>query len=93
LFLLPTIAPADQPAHAPTREVQLIPDRQALTEHLRSLGFKTRGGVDRDASARDEARGGSFPQFSSSFTVNGVTYPFTRSVTHLHRVVRRRFAR
>jgi hypothetical protein len=77
LFLLPAIAPADQPAHAPTREVQLIPDRQALTEHLRSLGFKARGGVDRDATARDEASGRSFPHFSSSFTVKGVTYPFT----------------
>jgi hypothetical protein len=77
VFLLPAAALTNQPAHASSREVQLIPDRQTLTEHLRSLGFKTRGGVDRDASARDEARGRSFPHFSSSFSVNGVTYPFT----------------
>ncbi len=77
LFLLPTLTSAQPPPHLPTRAVQMIPDRHALREHLRSLGYKVRGGVDHAATARDEARGGSFPHFSSSFTVNGVNYPFT----------------
>jgi len=77
LFLLPAVTLASAPARAPTRAVEAIPDRQALKEHFRALGYKARGGVDQALSARDEASGNSFPHFSSSFTVNGVTYPFT----------------
>lgn len=64
-------------AHPPTPEVQMLSDRDALREHLRSLGFKVRGGVDRADSDRDQGRDGAFPHFRSSFTVKGVTYPFT----------------
>jgi hypothetical protein len=77
LFLLPVVALADPPVQSRPRNVETIPDRHALTEHLRALGHKARGGVDHDAVARDEVLGRSFPHFSSSFSVNGVTYPFT----------------
>jgi hypothetical protein len=77
LFLLPVAALADPPVQSRPRSVETIPDRRALTEHLRALGHKARGGVDHDAVARDEVLGRSFPHFSSSFSVNGVTYPFT----------------
>jgi len=60
-----------------SREIHVFADQAAVTTHLRSLGFKVRGGVDRAATDRGEARGGSFPHFSSSFTVNGTTFPFT----------------
>ncbi|HEY2401506.1 MAG TPA: hypothetical protein VGI23_14215, partial [Steroidobacteraceae bacterium] len=69
LCMLPILSSAKPPEHSPTRAVQTIPDRHALSEHLRSLGYKVRGGVDHGATARDEARGGSFPHFTSSFTV------------------------
>src|SRR5882762_6830974 len=76
--LLPALVLAQQasPRH-PTSTVETIPDRQALTQHLRTLGYKVRGGVDRAMTERDEARGRSFPHFSSSFSVNGTTFPFT----------------
>ncbi|MBV8306322.1 MAG: hypothetical protein JO274_02475, partial [Gammaproteobacteria bacterium] len=45
--------------------------------HFRSLGFKTHGGVEKGAADRIASQGRTFPTFSSSFTVNGVTYPFT----------------
>ncbi len=75
-FLVPTLLAAKEPVHTRS-EIQSFPDRAALTEHLRALGYKVRGGVDRAATDRDEARGGSFPHFSSSFSVNGSTFPFT----------------
>jgi hypothetical protein len=58
-------------------------DRAALHEHFKHMGYKTRGGIarfktnhDSDGSGNDgDAR--SLPHFSSSFTVGGVTFPFT----------------
>jgi len=76
-FFLPMLAEAAPQPKIPVKVVQKFADRNALSSYLRSLGYKTRGGVDRDASDRDEREGRSFPHFSSSFTVGGVTYPFT----------------
>ena len=76
-FILPVLAEAAPQPNIPVKVVQKFADRNALSSYLRSLGYKTRGGVDRDASDRDEREGRSFPHFSSSFTVGGVTYPFT----------------
>jgi hypothetical protein len=58
-------------------------DRATLREHFKHMGYKTRGGIakvktkhDSDGSGNDgNAR--SLPHFSSSFTVGGVTFPFT----------------
>ena len=78
LLLLPALTlAAGPPAQVPKRAVQVIPDRNTLMKHFRELGYKARGGVDQAATARDEARGRSFPHFSSSFSVHGVTFPFT----------------
>jgi hypothetical protein len=76
LLLLPALSFA-APAHSPNRAVQRLSDENALREHFRSMGYKARGGVDRDATDRDEARGKSFPHFSSSFNAAGMNFPFT----------------
>jgi hypothetical protein len=77
LFLLPVLTLGSPPENSARRAVEMIPNRNAMTEHLRVLGYKIRGGVDRALSDRDETSGHSFPHFSSSFTVKGVTFPFT----------------
>jgi hypothetical protein len=50
-----------------------VQDRQKLNKYLHGLGHVRRGGVARGNSANNKA----FPTFTSSFTVNGTTYPFT----------------
>jgi hypothetical protein len=77
LLLLPALTVAAPPGHLPIKRVQNMPDRQALMLHLRALGHKTRGGVDKSTTDRDESQGRSFPHFSSSFSIGGATYPFT----------------
>jgi hypothetical protein len=76
-LLLPALALAAPQHNTPIKLVPKFGDRATLSSYLRSLGYKTHGGVSRDASDRDEREGRSFPHFSSSFTVGGVTYPFT----------------
>jgi hypothetical protein len=77
IFLLPALTVAAPSGHGRIKLVETIPDRHALVEHLRALGYKTRGGVDKSTTDRDEAQGRSFPHFSSSFSTGGVRYPFT----------------
>ena len=70
-------------AQAPSKRTITQMDRAALREHFKHMGYKTRGGIakvktnhDSDGSGSDgDAR--SLPHFSSSFTVGGVTFPFT----------------
>ena len=52
-------------------------DRAALHQFLRRAGYRTRGGIGRATAESADRRVRSFPHFSSSFTVKGVTYPFT----------------
>jgi len=52
-------------------------DRAALHEHLRALGHRTRGGIAKSKSDSSDPRFRSLPHFSSSFSVNGMTYPYT----------------
>jgi hypothetical protein len=52
-------------------------DRATFHKFLQSAGYKTRGGISRDNAQSSDPRFRTFPHFSSSFTVNGVTYPFT----------------
>ena len=59
------------------KPVVRLADRQAQDKHFRSLGYKKRGGVGKDRSDRDEREARSFPHFASSFSVGGVTYPYT----------------
>lgn len=63
-------------AQSPGKEI-LEMDRATLHEHFRSMGFHTRGGVGKDKTDSVDPRFHSFQHFSSSFTVKGVTYPFT----------------
>jgi hypothetical protein len=70
-------------AQAPSKGTIIHMDRATLREHFKHMGYKTRGGIakvktkhDSDGSGNDgSAR--SLPHFSSSFTVGGVTFPFT----------------
>jgi hypothetical protein len=77
LFLLPVLDVAAPAAHKPIKLVEPLPDRQAVMNHFRALGHRTHGGVERAVSDREQARGRTFPTFSSSFSVGGATYPFT----------------
>jgi len=52
-------------------------DRATLHEHFRALGYRTRGRIDRSLSDSNDQRFRSLTHFSSSFSVGGVTYPFT----------------
>lgn len=60
-----------------TKVVESLSDQRSAEKRLRSLGFKRRGAVGRPRSDREGREGRSFPTFSSSFAVNGQTYPFT----------------
>ena len=74
-LLFPTLAVAAPSGNASAGLVQKLSDSKTLHDHFRALGYKARGGVDRATCDKNEGR--SFPHFSSSFTVGGVTYPFT----------------
>jgi hypothetical protein len=77
LFLLIPALAAPAPVHSPRIKLVQKLDREAQNKHLRALGYKLRGGIDKAKSDRDEAEGRHFPHFSSSFEVRGATYPFT----------------
>ena len=63
---------------ASTKEVRKITDKQAFMKDLRAKGYKTRGGIDRSQTSKDDDdRNRSFPHFTQSFTYQGQTYPFT----------------
>jgi hypothetical protein len=61
----------------PSKSIHVLADTHALIEHFKALGYKSKGGVDKATTDRDETHGHSFPHFSSSFSVGGVTYPYT----------------
>jgi len=77
LILPSALVVAGAKPERPVKLVQQHADAKALSSHLRTLGFKARGGVDKATTDRDEAENRSFPHFSSSFSVGGSTYPFT----------------
>jgi hypothetical protein len=75
-----TATMAATPDKRTVKPVVTFADRAAFTKHLRALGYRTRGGLDKAGAARavaGMAAGRSFPGFSSSFSVGGATYPFT----------------
>lgn len=77
LLALPALGFADAKPATPRAPVVVLADRAAVANHLRTLGYRAHGGVERSASEHIESEGRTFPTFSSSFTVNGVKYPFT----------------
>jgi hypothetical protein len=76
LLLFSTLTVAAPATKTPVKPVQTLADRTALINHFRALGHTTHGNVDQ-ATAASTSEGGTFPTFSSSFSVGGVTYPFT----------------
>lgn len=83
-------------AAAPSARAQIIQmDRPTLHQHLRALGHKRLGGVPRAMSESHDPRYRALPHFSSSFSVGGVTYPYTMlgnppqagGTTHLKAVI------
>jgi transposase-like protein len=52
-------------------------DHATLQQHLRGMGYRTHGGIGKDKSESNDPRIRSLTHFSSSFTVNGTTYPYT----------------
>lgn len=52
-------------------------DRGSFQQYLKSFGYKTRGGITRAKTDNPASASQSLTHFSSSFTRNGVTYPFT----------------
>jgi hypothetical protein len=68
-------APADPGTDARRAVVQM--DREAFQQHLKAAGHRARGGIDRGKSDSTDERIRSLPHFSSSFSVQGVTYPYT----------------
>jgi hypothetical protein len=77
MFLVSVSALAAPSPDAAIKAVRPIADRAALTEHLRARGYKTRGGIDKGMSDRQDASHRSLPHFTSSLRVQGVPYPFT----------------
>jgi hypothetical protein len=55
----------------------VVMDRATLNQHFRKLGYKARGQVGREMAESNNYRFRTFPHFSSSFSVGGVTYPYT----------------
>src|SRR6185437_5256833 len=76
LLLLPALTLAASPT-THVQSIEVLKDRAAVVTHFRSLGFKAHGGVEKGAAERIASEGRTFPTFSSSFTVNGVAFPFT----------------
>lgn len=70
---------ATQPviAQAPSAGAIVEMDRESFQQHLKTLGFQRHGGIERNKTDSDDRHFRSLPHFSSSFTVAGVTYPYT----------------
>jgi hypothetical protein len=64
-------------AQAPSRGTIVQMDRGSFHRHLKALGYRSRGGIGKAKTDSNDQRFRSLPHFSSSFTVGGVTYPYT----------------
>jgi hypothetical protein len=75
LAAAPKTAIAEAASASPSTIV--VMDRASLQRHLKALGYRARGGVERSKSDGSDSQYRSLPHFSSSFSVHGVTYPYT----------------
>ena len=64
-------------AQASSRGKIVEMDPASLQQYLKSFGYKTRGSIPRAKTDSSDSRFVSLTHFSSSFTLRGVTYPFT----------------
>jgi hypothetical protein len=65
-----------QASIAPQKTIVVL-DQATFERQLRSMGYQTRGGIGKDKSDSNDPHFRSLPHFTSSFTVNGATYPYT----------------
>jgi hypothetical protein len=77
LFVLPMVTLGASHPPKQVKPVQILQGQKAVVNHFRALGHQAHGNVEKALSDREQKRGRSFPTFSSSFSVGGVTYPFT----------------
>jgi hypothetical protein len=79
LFAMLTAMPKTATAQAPSgsRRAIVKVDRATFEQHLRTLKHRRRGGIVRSKTDSNDPRFRSLPHFSSSFSVKGVTYPYT----------------
>jgi hypothetical protein len=59
------------------KPAQVIADPAAFARELHAHGYKAKGGIDRVETDSSDERMRSFPHFTSSFTYQGVNYPYT----------------
>jgi hypothetical protein len=65
-------------AQAPSKGTIIEMDRVSFQQYLKALGYRTRGGIARaKTESADKKHFISLTHFSSSFTLGGVTYPYT----------------
>ncbi len=78
VLILPSpLAQAAPREPRPIKPVHAFADHQELKGHLKTLGYKAKGGVDKATVGPESSQGRSFPYFTSSFQTGGTTYPFT----------------
>jgi hypothetical protein len=76
-FALAQTGFAQTPSKSPTKGKIVEMDRASFQRELKALGYKTRGGIARAKTESADPSVRSLTHFSSSFTLKGVTYPYT----------------
>jgi hypothetical protein len=64
-------------AQTPSKGTIVQMDRGSFVQYLKALGHKSRGGIEKGKTESEDKHFRSLVHFSSSFTVGGVTYPYT----------------
>jgi hypothetical protein len=75
---LPAFASAAPKWNGPRGKIVQLKNQTELRRMLREAGYKTRGGIDKAETSRDDDdRSRSFPHFTQSFNYGGADYPYT----------------
>ena len=79
LFAAPALSAQTAATSAPGKGAIVKMDPATLHQFLKSAGYRTRGAgkVSSETAQSRDPHIRAFPHFSSSFRVNGVTYPYT----------------
>jgi hypothetical protein len=64
-------------AQTPSKGTIVQMDRGSFVQYVKALGHKSRGGIEKAKTESEDSHFRSLVHFSSSFTVGGVTYPYT----------------
>jgi len=66
------------PQSRPRGSIVQLKNRAELQQKLRAGGYKTRGGIDKSQTMKDDDdKNRSFPHFTQSFNFGGQNYPYT----------------